>query len=487
MTLSFYLETIEFSFENFKNYVDLVSYDTVAILPFYYTLKNSLSNLYLKKCNYIENSINNILNCISHIEYIATAPYFDSLNNNYKCRILTNLKEVKRTSEYVIAENYSGKFLISLSDTIQKINISDISKEFHISVIVIFNHKPFDITNSKLSSFFAKNISNNCKLVSILVNPLGIHKTQIFDGNVEIYENGNIIGKSFLNPSFSFYKQKEINIDNISDISIIHDILVYGIKEYFKLNGLKRAIIGISGGIDSAVATSLTVKALGNENILGIIMPSQFTPNQSIIDAIDFCKKIGIKYHIVPITTIYKKFLDELSIYFKDENFDTSEENLQARIRMIILMWFSNKFGYTVINTSNKSEIATGYGTIYGDISGALSVIGDLYKTQVYELANYINSKMKVIPSNIINKEPSAELKENQKDSDSLPPYDILDKILHEVIENEKSKEEILKEDFDEVTIEKTLLLMQNNAFKLLYLPPILKISTKTFNIDILP
>jgi len=260
-------------------------------------------------------------------------------------------------------------------------------------------------------------------------------------------------------------------------IENIHEKLVAGLKNFFAQNGKTSAVIGLSGGIDSALVAALAVEALGKENVLGILMPSQHSTVHSVADAVQLAENLEITYHVLPIESIYHSFIKELSPIFERKTADVTEENLQARIRGTLLMAVSNKFGHLVLNTSNKSELAMGYGTLYGDLIGALMVIADIYKTQVYELARNINRKKEIIPYNTIEKEPSAELRPHQKDSDSLPPYDQLDTVLQELIEQQLSPEELIKKGFDEELVMRIHKQRQGIAFKTLQLPPMIKIS----------
>jgi len=228
-------------------------------------------------------------------------------------------------------------------------------------------------------------------------------------------------------------------------IQSIHDALIMGIRNYFQKLGFSKAILGLSGGIDSAVTFVLAIKALGSENVKGILMPSQFSSEHSVDDAIGLVKNTMANHEIISIAEAYKSIENTLTPQFEGLDFDLTEENIQARIRAIFLMAMSNKFGYILLNTSNKSEAAVGYGTLYGDMCGGLSVLGDVYKTEVYQLAEYINKDQEIIPTNTIKKPPSAELRPDQKDSDSLPDYEILDTILYQYIEQRKGPSELIK------------------------------------------
>jgi NAD+ synthase (glutamine-hydrolysing) len=265
------------------------------------------------------------------------------------------------------------------------------------------------------------------------------------------------------------------------EIELIHDAIVRGIKDYFQKSGFKKAVLGLSGGIDSAVVAALAARALGHENVLGILMPSQFSSDHSIADAEVLAKNLGIQHHLVPIKNIFQSYSNELSHLFKGLKEDLTEENLQARIRGVLLMAVSNKFGNILLNTSNKSEAAVGYGTLYGDMCGGISVIGDVYKTQVYKLAHYINKEKELIPLNTIEKAPSAELRPDQKDSDSLPDYDVLDKILNLYVEKSISKDEIIQMGYELSLVERITGLVNRNEYKRYQTPPILRVSPKAF------
>ena len=261
------------------------------------------------------------------------------------------------------------------------------------------------------------------------------------------------------------------------EIALLHDAIVCGIRDYFKHNGIKKAVIGLSGGIDSAVVLPLAVEALGRQNVFGMMMPSQFSTDHSVNDAVQEAENLQIYYEIVPIEPLYKTFMKQLSPVFKGTPFGLAEENLQARIRGNLLMAAANKTGAMLLNTSNKSEAACGYGTMYGDLCGGMSVIGDLYKSQVYALARYINRKKEIIPQNCIDKAPSAELRPGQKDSDSLPPYDTIEKILRLHLEEKKDEKEIIKEGVDKEITRKVLDLFYKNAYKRRQTPPVIRLS----------
>jgi NAD+ synthase (glutamine-hydrolysing) len=263
----------------------------------------------------------------------------------------------------------------------------------------------------------------------------------------------------------------------------VYEAIILGIRDYFSKMGFSKAIIGSSGGIDSAVTIVLACEALGKENVRTILMPSEYSSSHSIKDAEMLSKILGNPYDIIPIKKIYDQFLQELKPVFKDLPFNVAEENIQARTRGNLLMAIANKFGYILLNTSNKSELAVGYGTLYGDMAGGIGVLGDCYKLQVYELARYINTKKGVIPENIINKAPSAELRPDQKDSDSLPPYEILDKILYQYIERVQGPKEIKSQGFDASLVDRILKMVNRNEYKRNQFCPIIRISPKAFGV----
>lgn len=270
---------------------------------------------------------------------------------------------------------------------------------------------------------------------------------------------------------------------NEKNMDEIYHVLVLGIRDYFKKMGFTKAILGSSGGIDSAVTQALAVEALGKENVRAILMPSHYSTSHSVSDAEVLCRNLGNPYDIVPIKNIYDAFLAELKPIFEDLPFSIAEENIQSRTRGNLLMAIANKFGYILLNTSNKSELATGYGTLYGDMAGGLSVLGDVYKMQVFALARYINREKEIIPSQIITKPPSAELRPNQKDSDSLPDYDVLDRVLYEYIELRNGPKEIIAKGYDPALVARILKLVNTNEYKRNQFCPIIRISFKAFGV----
>lgn len=326
------------------------------------------------------------------------------------------------------------------------------------------------------------------------VNHIGAQTHLIFDGGSMVLDkDANVIDtlNSFEEDAGLYelniaekrvqsLQQKKIKTA-ATNMQNVRSALVLGIKEYFRKQGFQKTILGLSGGIDSAVVLVLAIEALGKENVRVVLMPSRFSSQHSVDDALQMAKKLGVQYEIISIEETFNALEKTLAPQFEGTVFNITEENMQSRSRGIILMALCNKFGYILLNTSNKSELAVGYGTLYGDMCGGLSVIGDLYKNEVYELANLMNAEDEIIPQQIISKPPSAELRPDQKDSDSLPDYDLLDAILFQYIEERKSPNEIIANGFDEDLVKRILKLVNINEWKRLQAPPILRVSSKSF------
>jgi len=328
----------------------------------------------------------------------------------------------------------------------------------------------------------------------VYVNHVGAQADIIFDGASVVYDqHGAVVHelKSF-SEDFLICEFDEasgtITGNTLAEqksspdpVAALHDALVMGIRDYFDKMGFTKAVLGLSGGIDSAVVLALAAAALGPSNVHVLLMPSAFSSTHSVSDSLEMAERIGCTHSVLPVAQVYDGFLSLLSDEFNGRPFDVTEENLQARIRAVLLMAVSNKSGYILLNTSNKSELAVGYGTLYGDMCGGLSVIGDVYKTTVYGLARFINLKTEVIPLSIIEKAPSAELRPGQKDSDSLPEYEVLDGILLRYIEEQKGPGQIISEGYDEEVVMKVLKMVNSNEWKRHQFAPILRVSNKAF------
>jgi len=379
--------------------------------------------------------------------------------------------------------------------------------KFGPDVMINISASPFDYTHVEDRKAIVKLNVNRYKLPMIYCNCVGSQTEIVFDGGSLVFDkHANMVGhlplfeeaiECFdLNDDGSFLQKVLTKADKLPDteldppvidktlcIAEIHDAIVMGIRDYFSKMGFTKAILGSSGGIDSAVTLVVACKALGKENVRAILMPSQFSTSHSVSDAEQLSRNLGNPYDIIPIENIYESFLGELKPIFKDLPFSVAEENIQSRTRGNLLMALANKFGYILLNTSNKSELATGYGTLYGDMAGGLGVLGDCYKVQVYELAKYINREQAIIPDNIITKPPSAELRPGQKDADSLPEYDILDKVLYQYIERRQGPTEIKAQGFDPALVDRVLRMVNINEYKRNQFCPIIRISPKAFGV----
>lgn len=367
----------------------------------------------------------------------------------------------------------------------------------------LIRHKPDLVINISASPFDYKHREERIRILRynakkyhlpvFYLNHVGSQTELIFDGGSMVMDkDGGLQSEmSYFTEDFKIYDLAAINYKSgkrsttktsiLTKTERIHSALVLGIRDYFQKMNFQKAILGLSGGIDSAVVLVLAVEALGKENVRAILMPSEFSSEHSAKDAKKLAENIGVQYEIIPIQSIVKEYRKTLSGQFKNLPFNIAEENIQSRTRGNIIMALANKFGYIMLNTSNKSELAVGYGTLYGDMAGGLSVLGDVYKTEIYEMSLMINSQKKIIPQNIIVKPPSAELKPNQKDTDTLPEYKILDKLLYEYIEKKKSPDELIKMGFDKKLVFRVLKMVNSNEYKRYQFPPVLRISSKAF------
>ena len=360
--------------------------------------------------------------------------------------------------------------------------------------------------------------AKKCRVPLVYCNLVGGNDELIFDGNSMVFDaDGNLIGQAaaFREDLLIVDLDAPTSSDRLpvtSDLSRItrseasergadhrslvpkrqseepianlHSALVLGLRDYVRKCGFKSVVLGLSGGIDSAVTACLAVAALGPENVVGVSMPSQFSSKGSIDDARELAKNLGIRWELIPIQDAFQVYKAALNEAFKGLPEDTTEENVQARIRGTILMALSNKFGHMLLTTGNKSEVAVGYCTLYGDMAGGLAVIADVPKTTIYELARHINRERPIIPETSLTKPPSAELRPNQTDQDTLPPYEVLDAILKKYIEESKSVAEIVAETkFDEKLVRDIARKIDLNEYKRKQAPPCLRVTTKAFGI----
>src|SRR5215204_2304675 len=391
-------------------------------------------------------------------------------------------------------------------------------------VMINLSASPYNYAQDIVRNSIIKAHTLKYKLPMLYCNAIGSHTELIFDGGSLVYDiNGNKVKEmKYFEEDFEmfeldelckksnsskvslpngggdleeagayFYSAKEVGIGedilayltNDKNIDEIYHALILGIRDYFKKMGFSKAILGASGGIDSAVTQVLAVHALGKEKVRVLLMPSQFSSSHSVEDAEQLSKNLSSQHNIIPIKNIFESFLTELKPVYKDLPFGLAEENIQARTRGNLLMAVANKFRYILLNTSNKSELATGYGTLYGDMAGGLSVLGDVYKMQIYALAKYLNRNGEILPNNILTKAPSAELRPNQKDSDSLPDYPVLDRILYQYIELRQGPKEIIAQGHEPKLVARILKLVNTNEYKRKQFCPILRISCKAFGV----
>ena len=375
------------------------------------------------------------------------------------------------------------------------------------TILLNLSAPPFDYTHDEDRKATIKSNVLKYKIPLFYCNAVGSQTEIVFDGSSLVFDkDANLCGAlpmfesalatfecnadgtinaPILEPA-SRLPNKELNPNTLIptlNIEQVYQALVLGVKDYFNKMGFAKAIIGSSGGIDSAVTLAIACEALGKENVHAVLMPSPYSTDHSVNDAIVLSQNLDNKYDVIPIKEVYEQFLATLNPLFKDLPFSLAEENIQSRSRGNILMAIANKFGYILLNTSNKSELATGYGTLYGDMAGGLGVLGDCYKLQVYELAKYINRHQEIIPTNIITKAPSAELRPNQKDSDSLPDYAVLDQILYQYIERRANPNDIKALGFENALVDRTLKMVNNNEYKRNQFCPIIRISPKAFGV----
>jgi len=373
-------------------------------------------------------------------------------------------------------------------------------------VMINLSASPFDYLHEEDRKAIIRNNVFKYRLPMFYCNAVGSQTEIVFDGASLVFDkHGNLrkalpkfkealegailnddgtIDAPVLEPADKHLKfPNHIELDAERNIVQLHKAIVMGIKDYFQKMGFNKALLGSSGGIDSAVTLALACEALGKENVRAVLMPSPYSTEHSVNDAVQLSKNLNNPYDIVRIDKIYESFLCTLKPIFRDMPFSIAEENIQSRARGNLLMSIANKFGYILLNTSNKSELATGYGTLYGDMAGGLGVLGDCYKTQIYAMARYINRDKEIIPENIISKAPSAELRPNQKDIDSLPDYSILDKILFQYIERRLGPGEIKAQGFDAALVDKVLKLVNTNEYKRNQFCPIIRVSPKAFGV----
>ncbi|HHJ50467.1 MAG TPA: NAD+ synthase [Phaeodactylibacter sp.] len=356
--------------------------------------------------------------------------------------------------------------------------------------VINISASPFNYMQARERLHVLKANTRRYGIPFFYVNHVGAQTELIFDGgSVFIAPDGKLLHEMpYFEEQLQIFELEEAFEASAKEapqpkekLPLIHRALVLGIRDYFQKLGFQKAILGLSGGLDSALTAVLACEALGPENVLGLIMPSEFSSQHSVTDARQLAENLGMKTEMIPIEETFSAFRQTLEPWFDGLPFNVTEENLQARIRGTLLMAFSNKFGHILLNTTNKSEMAVGYGTLYGDLAGGLSVIGDIYKTEVFALSRLLNEKSEIIPQHIIEKPPSAELRPDQKDTDSLPPYEILDPILYQYIEKRQGPREIIALGFEPALVKRILRMVNINEFKRYQTAPVLRVSPKAF------
>jgi NAD+ synthase (glutamine-hydrolysing) len=361
--------------------------------------------------------------------------------------------------------------------------------KLHPDCIINIAASPFSFIQNQTRIKVLQRNAVKYKLPLLYVNHCGAQTELVFDGgSTLINKNGKVIAAApFFKEDFKIVDLFDNSVNTFSapihpsKNELIYNALICGIRDYFEKQNFTKAILGLSGGIDSALTLVLAADALGKDNVMAVLLPSGFSSDHSINDAIALVNNLGCKHQLLPIEDNFQSVLNTLAPSFEGTNFGLAEENIQARLRGVLLMAMSNKFGYILLNTSNKSEMAVGYGTLYGDMCGGLAVIGDVYKTEVYHLCEYINMEKEIIPLNTITKAPSAELRPNQKDSDSLPEYDILDKVLFQYVENKQSVEQICALGYNETLVKRIINLVNKNEYKRKQAAPVIRVSPKAF------
>lgn len=354
-------------------------------------------------------------------------------------------------------------------------------------LIINIAASPFHRGKERLRYNIVQSHARKHRIPFVFVNQVGANDELIFDGRSVCVDGAGDPIAVF--PPFQEHLETisldqagvSISYEPQEEIESVYQALVLGVRDYMEKCGFNTAILGLSGGIDSAVTGCVAVEAVGSDNIVAVTMPGPYSSPGSVEDSEKLAENLGIKFEKVPISSVYEAYIKSLKPHLRGREADITEENIQARIRGNILMALSNKFGHLVLSTGNKSELAVGYCTLYGDMSGGLSVISDVPKTMVYELAEYINRQSPVIPREIVTKAPTAELRENQTDQDTLPPYEVLDQILHYYLDEHYSMEDILRLDFDPETVSWVIRAVDRNEYKRRQGPPGLKVTSKAF------
>ena len=430
---------------------------------------------------------------VKHIAHKALLPTYDIFDEYRYFEPCTDFNIIEFKGERIALTVCEDIWNIGNENPLYQICPMDELIKQQPTLSINISASPFNYSHAEERIRICKENVKRYNIPMFYCNQVGAHTEVIFDGgSLVLDKTGHVFDElPHFKEAFAIYdttilqaNNKHRNNERPKDkTQLIYNAIVLGIRDYFGKLGFKKAILGLSGGIDSAITLALAVAALGKNNVRSVLMPSEFSSEHSVEDSVALCHNLGSPYELIGIKQAYDSFLNLLHPQFAGLGFDVTEENIQARIRGLILMALSNKFGAIVLNTSNKSEAAVGYGTLYGDMCGGLSVLGDVYKMEVYELAHYINREEEIIPKHIIVKPPSAELRPNQKDSDSLPDYSILDEVLYQYIEKRQGPKALIKMGFDEALVKRILRLVNINEYKRYQTAPMLRVSSKAFGV----
>ncbi|MCD8073114.1 MAG: NAD+ synthase [Alistipes sp.] len=453
----------------------------------------------LTKAQFLESCEVSLGEIASHCEDIAVIVGLPILDGNKKVSaavLIQNRRIIKYIGKKTI-NSYDEKHYFDSSTGCEFLTVGGTKIAVALGDDIITEERFGDNTDIIVcvhaSSYYRRHIEvryEYLRMISFLknktvlfVNHVGGQAETVYDGSSCAFRNGD--GIAFLK---SFEEDfKIVDTDNDPPVPIppqnhtanVYSAMKLGLHDFFEKNGFSKACLGLSGGIDSAVVLAIAVDVLGADNVRVMMLPSEFSTDHSLADAIEMAENLGVAYDVIPINESYRTMLDSLKPVIGGTSFDNTEENLQARIRCDMLMALSNKFNYILLNTSNKSELLMGYGTLYGDLSGAISIMGDVYKTEVYGLTRYINRRIQIIPGNIIRKEPSAELRRDQKDTDSLPPYELLDAVLYRLVEDNQSIYDIVEAGFDDELVSQVAERIKANEYKRRQYCPILRLSMR--------
>ncbi len=482
--------------------VDLVLFAEQAIsgLPAYDLLRN---NYFVEQC---EEALRRIATTTSGIYVLVGLPLLTPRGTISAAALLHNGQIIRYIGKHNITARREMGFIVP-SDGCEYVTIkrrkcaivvgedAKFTKQFDPSADLIISINSRKYNRGALSRRYKSSheVAYRTSKTFVLVNQVGGSSEIVYDGTSGVFlPDGKLalVLKSF-EEDFAVYDTDVEHNEAMEEPHLTtykhRTMMLYkgaclGLKDFFFKNSYKKACIGLSGGIDSAVVASIAAAALGRENVMAIMLPSKFSQTTSVEDAVALAENLGIEYKVIPISDSYESMIGSLSSVIGDSDFDATEENIQARIRTIMLMAVQNKLGYVLLNSSNKSENALGLCTLYGDTAGAFSVTGDLYKSEMYDLARYINKiNDNVIPDSILSKEPSSELAPEQKDSDILPPYEVVDAILHRMIEEGQSPEEIKTAGFDSDIVDMINSMLLKNEKKRYQYPPILRLSECSF------